>query len=87
MNYTKSLPEVEDLRRLSGSLNDFPISVHRTVAVAIASGYKNEVIDFLKLFQGSFESRADFYARTTELVMLIKEEKRQPEETVLSSQD
>ncbi len=87
MNYTKLLPEPKDLKRLSDSLDDFPLSVRRTIVAAIAGGYKNEVIDFLKLFHGEFESRADFYTRTSELVMLIKEERRQPEEKVLSPQD
>lgn len=87
MNYTKPLPELKDLRRLSNTLDNFPLSIRRAVAAAIASGHKNELIDFLKLFHGNFESRADFYARTSELVMLIKEEQRQPEEGILSRQD
>lgn len=87
MNYTKPLPKSTDLKRLSGRLDDFPMSVRRTITTAIATGHKNDVIDFLKLFHGSFESRADFYARTTELVMLIIEEKKQPEEKILSPQE
>lgn len=84
MNYTKQLPKLSDLRKLSDSLDKFPVSVRRVVTKAVIDGYKNELIDFLKLFQGEFESRSDFYARTSELVMLIKEENKQPEESILS---
>lgn len=87
MNYTKPLPESEDLRKLSESISRFPLKVQKTILIAKKSGYGTEVVEFLKLFHGSFESRGDLYTRTSELVMLIKEENKQPEETVLSPQD
>lgn len=87
MNYTKQLPDVSELQKLAGVATDFPKKTNDIVGLAKNQGYGSEIIDFLKLFHGSFESRGDFYARTSELVMLIKEERKQPEEQVLSSQD
>lgn len=87
MNYTKPLPEAEELKELSESVSDFPISTNRLLQIAEASPHSNELVNFLRLFHGEFESRADLYARATELIFLIKEENRQPEEQVLSPQD
>ncbi|HET7673502.1 MAG TPA: hypothetical protein VFK11_03260 [Candidatus Saccharimonadales bacterium] len=87
MNYNKPLPKPEDLNRFANAVDTFPISVQRTVNIARTLGYKNDLIEFLKLFSGEFESRADLYARTTELVLLIREENKQPGEGMLSQQD
>lgn len=87
MNYAKPLPKLKDIRRLSQAIDVFPVSTRRSIGIAEALGYGKEVTGFLKLFRGEFESRADFYARTSELVMLIREERRQPKEGILSRQD
>lgn len=87
MNYTRQLPRFSDLRRLAQTAGEFPASVEEIIAVARAIGLGDEVIEFLKLFQGEFETKADLYARTSELVLLIREENKQPEEGVLSQQD
>lgn len=87
MNYTKQLPDVDDLQKLAGSVEDFPRKTNEIIGLAKNQGYGSEIIDFLKLFHGSFESRGDFYARASELVMLIKEERKQPEEQTLTPQD
>lgn len=87
MNYTKQLPRFSDLRRLAQATNEFPASVDQVVAVAETIGMGSDVVEFLKLFHGNFETKADLYARTSELVLLIQEENKQPEEGVLSQQD
>ncbi|HEX5456434.1 MAG TPA: hypothetical protein VFW77_03655 [Candidatus Saccharimonadales bacterium] len=87
MNYTRQLPKFSDLRRLAQAVDEFPASISRVVAVARTIGMGSEVIGLLKLFHGEFETKADLYARTSELVLLIQEENKQPEEGVLSPQD
>lgn len=87
MKYYHKLPKLDELNRLSQALAGFPVSVARAVRTAEGNGCSRETIDFLNLFHGEFESRSDFYARTTELAVLIREEQDQPEEVVLSQQD
>lgn len=87
MNYTKPLPESSQLRDLSEAIGTFPIRAGRLAAIARAEGFGSPTVELLNLFRGEFESRADLYARTSELVVLIKEEQTQPEEKVLSPQD
>jgi hypothetical protein len=87
MNYTKQLPKFSDLRRLARVVDEFPANVDDVVAMAKTIGMGDEVIEFLKLFHGNFETKADLYARTSELVVLIQEENKQPREEVLSQQD
>jgi uncharacterized protein (DUF1697 family) len=87
MNYTKQLPRVSDLRRLARAVDEFPADVDDVVSIAETIGMGDEVIDFLKLFHGNFETKADLYARTSELILLIQEENKQPHEEMLSPQD
>jgi hypothetical protein len=87
MNYTRQLPKFSDLRRLARVVDEFPVSADEVVGTAKSIGMGDEVIEFLKLFHGNFETKADLYARTSELVLLIQEENKQPEEEVLSRQD
>ncbi|HEX5797257.1 MAG TPA: hypothetical protein VFX86_02610 [Candidatus Saccharimonadales bacterium] len=87
MNYNEPLPKLEELGRLSQEVGRFPIATRKIVSIARELDYSEEVINLLKLFRGEFESRADLYARTSELALLISEERKQPKEGVLSQQD
>lgn len=89
MIYTKTLPQVSELRQLALNIRDFPITGLGIVQLADHLGYDEKVTDFIKLFsQGIvFNSRTDFLDHCSLLERLLKEEYRSVPEHLRSPQD
>lgn len=87
MGYTRPLPKAQDLYQVSEAIKRYPINKDEIIEVVKSLGFADEIVDFLKLFSGRFESRADLYTRTTELALLIEAERGLQEEGQLSQQD
>jgi hypothetical protein len=83
MVYSKSPPDVEDLRRIASRVKSFPATSARLIGAAKELGYGSGMLEFLKQFSISgqdeiFPTREDFYTRAAELATLLREEKMQP---------
>ena len=86
MSYTKRLPQLSGLARLSDYAL-FPATVAELRGVAYKHKASQSIIDFLALFSpgDSFGSRQDFLTSCEELELLIREERKMPREAVLAS--
>lgn len=74
MSYTKRLPDIQDIKRLSTLVYSYPSSRAEVVKVARMWNYKDEVITFLRQFpvSDSFNSRTDLVAKSEELSKTIR---------------
>lgn len=91
MAYLLRLPRQAEIRRLAQYITSFPATTEYIIQRAKQLDLSTDLQYFLRQFyQGNrpevFDSRADFFTRATELAMLIKEEREQPKETLLSPQ-
>lgn len=91
MTYLLTLPRQGEIRLLAQRIARFPASADYIIRLAKQLDCSSDLIYFLRLFyEGNrpevFESREDFFTRATELAMLIREERKQPTEALLSPQ-
>lgn len=89
MIYSKSLPRLEDISRLSTLVRIYPTARRDILNVAMIEGFDIKVIELLKEFPADeiFDSPDDLVTRCTELELLITEEEDAPKEYLRSSID
>ena len=86
MIYNKQLPDERELSRLMEAITHYPIEVSALIDLAHDLRCSDELIDFLQLFRvdgSQFSSRDDFESRTSELELIIAEEREQSREGLL----
>ena len=88
MVFTQTLPMMSTLRHLAEMDGPFPIKNRHVILAAERFWFKENVIDFLKLFPPDevFRSRKDFLNRCEELELMIREERGMPKEVLRSPQ-
>jgi hypothetical protein len=84
--YTKRIPNLNDVVRLSTLVKGYPVKRSDVVRVARMWNFKPEVISFLRQFPADeeFETRTDLVNRTEELSLLIRQEWESPHEFLLN---
>ncbi len=84
--YTKQLPNLRDMERLSTLVRSYPANRAQIVRVARMWNFRPEVISFLRQFPADelFDSRIDFVTRTEEVALLIRQEWESPKEFLLN---
>lgn len=84
--YTKQLPSLRDMERLSTLVRSYPATRAHIVRVARMWNFRPEVISFLRQFPADelFDSRIDFVTRTEEVALLIRQEWESPKEFLLN---
>lgn len=89
MIYSKSLPRLEDIDRLSSLVRVYPAARRDVLNVAMIEGFNTKVIELLKEFPADeiFESREDLNTRCAEVELFITEEEDAPKEYLRSSID
>lgn len=74
-------PKLKDLRKLSRSINDYPVNIDTVIDSAYKLKSNGDMIAFLELFidegKTTFDSRRELFERTSELAMIIQEEREQ----------
>jgi Protein of unknown function (DUF2795) len=88
MVYTKLLPRVRDLLRLS-KVKPGPVTRDELIEYAAMGKFSDEVIAFLRQFPADrvFKNAAEFMTQAEELELLINEERGMPPELLRSRQD
>ena len=91
MTYLLLLPRQGEIRQLARQITRFPTTADHIIRIAKQYDYSDDLVYFLRQFyEGKqpevFESREDFFNRATDLAMLIREERKQPTEVLLSPQ-
>ncbi len=89
MIYAKRLPGIYELKRLSRSVGDYPVSRDELLAAALKGNFSAEVIDIVSQFADDllFKTPTDFIAQAEGLAMLLQEEREMPPEILHSPQD
>lgn len=84
--YTKQLPNLRDMERLSTLVRSYPVTRAQIVRVARMWNFRPEVVSFLRQFPADqlFDSRIDFVTRTEEVSLLIRQEWESPKEFLLN---
>jgi len=87
MVYSKKPPELKDLRDIASAIKSWPAKASELATAAVLLGHSKETVDLIKQFSiGNrdevFQSREEFYVRSTELALLIREETAQPVESL-----
>jgi len=74
-------PKLKELRKLSRSITNYPATVNDVIEGAYKIKSNGDLISFLELFlddgKDIFDSRQDLFERTSELAMIIDEERAQ----------
>lgn len=85
--FTKQLPPIQTFASVARTAGPFPASARRIVISAVAHGFRDNVVEFLRQFHPKevFLDRTDFINRCDELELLIDEERNTPKEIVRSS--
>ena len=88
MTYTKPLPRIDNILRLSQLARPFPKTAGMVLDIAETWDFSSNTIGFLKLFpEGEvFESDDDLLTRCDELELMIREERKMPAEILHSPQ-
>ena len=89
MSYTKQLPHIGDLVRLSKLVKRYPTTRDKLMWFARMRDLGDDVCDFLQQFPADrvFLSPEDFITQTEELETLINQEWDTPPEILCSPQD
>lgn len=84
--YTKQLPSMHDVERLSTLVRSYPATRAQILRTARMWNFKPELVSLLRQFpaEHSFESRLDFFSRVEEICLLIRQQWESPKEFLLS---
>lgn len=74
-------PKLKELRKLSRSITSYPATVYEVIDSAYKLKSSGDLISFLELFiddgKDVFDNRQELFERTSELAMIIDEERLQ----------
>jgi hypothetical protein len=86
MTYTKRLPEIKDIVRLSTLVSSYPVTRRQIVRMARIWNMNDDIVSFLRQFSADevFTTRTDFVTRCDTLSKLIRQEWESPHQQVLS---
>lgn len=84
--YSKRIPSLHDIVRLSTLVKSYPVKRSEVVRVARMWNFKPEVISFMRQFPANeeFDTRTDLVSRAEELSLLIRQEWESPKEYLLN---